>query len=85
MGQGYGHACLTEALNVAFFDLRKEKVIAHIYKNNVRSQNLFVSWGFVPCKEGTELTEYQLTYTEYLDVLEEMHTCSRFEDVREIC
>ena len=63
-GQGYGRACLTEALKVAFFDLRREKVIAHIYKDNIRSRNLFVSRGFVPCKAGEELTEYQLTYSD---------------------
>ena len=38
-----------------------EKVIAHIYKDNIRSRNMFVSRGFVPCKAGGELTEYQLT------------------------
>ena len=65
-GQGYGRACLTEALKVAFFDLRREKVIAHIYKDNIRSRNMFVSRGFVPCKAGGELTEYQLTYSDYL-------------------
>lgn len=51
-GQGYGRASLTEALKVAFFELRRERIIAHIYNENTRSRHLFVSRGFVPCKAG---------------------------------
>lgn len=65
-GQGYGRACLSEALKVAFFDLRKEKVIAHIYKENTRSQHLFSSRSFVPHREGQSLTEYRLSYSDYI-------------------
>lgn len=65
-GRGYGRAALAEALRIAFFDLRRETVIAHIYNDNTRSRQMFVNRGFVPCREGERMTEYRLTLGEYL-------------------
>ena len=65
-GQGYGRASLMEAQKIAFFELRREKMIAHIYNENARSRQMFLNRGFVPCREGDRLREYQLTLREYL-------------------
>ena len=65
-GQGYGRASLMEAQKITFFELRREKLIAHIYNENARSRQMFLNRGFVPCREGDRLREYQLTLREYL-------------------
>ncbi|MGN0746011.1 MAG: GNAT family N-acetyltransferase [Aristaeellaceae bacterium] len=65
-GRGYGRAALAEALRVAFFELRREKIIAHIYHENTRSRQMFMNRGFVPCRTDERLGEYQLTCSEYL-------------------
>lgn len=65
-GQGYGHAGVSEALKIAFFEMRKEKLIAHIHHENRRSRRMFASLGFSPSVEGDETTEYQLTWSEYV-------------------
>ena len=64
--QGYGRSSLAEALKIAFFELRKDRVIAHIHCENSRSQRLFSSRGFVPCAQLGHATRYQLTMTDYL-------------------
>lgn len=65
-GHGYGRASLSEALKVAFFELRRERIIVHICNENMRSRHMFSSRGFTPCREGEKLTRYQLTYDDYL-------------------
>ena len=62
--QGYGRSSLAEALKIAFFELRKDRVIAHIHCENSRSQRLFSSRGFVPCAQLGHATRYQLTMTD---------------------
>ena len=65
-GQGYGSAGLAEALKAAFFELRKELIIAHIHNANDRSRRLFTGYGFAPCAEGREMTRYRLSLDGYL-------------------
>lgn len=65
-GQGYGRASLAEAEKIAFFDLRREKMIARIYNENARSRQMFMGCGFKPGQGSGRMTEYQLTFSEYL-------------------
>lgn len=65
-GRGYGRAALAEALKIAFYELRRDMIIAHIYNDNTRSRQMFINRGFVPCGAGEHLTEYRLTFSEYL-------------------
>ena len=65
-GQGYGRASLAEAEKIAFFDLRREKMIARIYNENARSRQMFIGCGFKPGQGSGRMTEYQLTFSEYL-------------------
>ena len=65
-GQGYGRASLMEAQKIAFFELRREKLIAHIYSENTRSRQMFLNRGFVPSRKGQQLTEYQLSFSQFL-------------------
>ena len=72
-GRGYGRACLSEALIIAFFEMRRDKIIAHVYNENRRSRQMFVNRGFIPEKEGEKMIEYQLTLGEYLHPQDEQH------------
>lgn len=63
-GQGHGRASLAE--KIAFFDLRREKMIARIYNENARSMQMFIGCGFKPGQVRGRMTEYQLTFSEYL-------------------
>lgn len=65
-GQGYGRVALSEALKVAFLEMRRDRVIAQIYHENSRSRHLFVNHGFAPSAEGTHSTKYELTFDAYL-------------------
>ena len=65
-GRGYGRVSLSEALKIAFLEMRKDRVNAHIYHENSRSRHLFESRGFVPCAQGAHSTKYQLTFDAYL-------------------
>ena len=65
-GMGYGRASLSEALRIAFMELRRERVIAHIHHENSRSQHLFLSRGFVPCARGVHMSQYQMGFSDYL-------------------
>ena len=65
-GKGYGRASLMEALKIAFLELRREKMISHIYSENTRSRQMFLNCGFVPTKAGEKLWEYELTLDDYL-------------------
>ena len=65
-GQGYGRASLAEAQKIAFFQLRRDKMIARIYNENARSRQMFVSCGFKPGLGSGTMTEYQLTSVDYL-------------------
>ena len=59
-------AGLTEAMKIAFFELRREKLIAHIYSENTRSRQMFLNRGFVLSRKGQQLTEYQLSFSQFL-------------------
>ena len=65
-GRRYGSVGLSEALKIAFFEMRKQEVVAHIANENSRSQRLFVSRGFAPCARGAHSNQYRLTMDAYL-------------------
>lgn len=65
-GQGYGRASLAEAQKIAFFQLRRKKMIARVYNENARSRQMFLSCGFRTGQGSGSMTEYQLTFSEYL-------------------
>ena len=74
-GRGYGRLALSQAIGVAFFELHRERIIAHIYNENSRSRHLFVSRGFVPLSQGERLTEYQLTYDDFVAQRKRPESC----------
>jgi RimJ/RimL family protein N-acetyltransferase len=64
-GKGIGHNAVVEALKVAFFDMRADRVVAKIKKANKRSQNLFKGIGFKQVKELEREIEYHINMEEF--------------------
>ncbi len=60
-GKGIGHNAVMEALKTAFFEMRTEKVVAKIKKDNKRSQNLAKGIGFREIKKLEKEVEYHIT------------------------
>lgn len=60
-GKGIGHNAVMEALKTAFFEMRTEKVVAKIKKDNKRSQNLVKGIGFREIKKLEKEVEYHIT------------------------
>lgn len=56
-----------------FFEMHRDKIIAHVYNENRRSRQMFVNRGLIPEKEGEKMIEYQLTLGEYLHPQVEQH------------
>lgn len=65
-GKGIGHNAVIEALKVAFFEMRSEKVVAKIKQTNKRSQNLFKGIGFKEVKKLQKEIEYHITKEIFL-------------------
>ena len=64
-GKGIGYKAVFEALKKAFFDMRTEKVVAKIKKNNERSRNLFKGIGFKEVRELEKEVEYHITKEDF--------------------
>lgn len=65
-GKGYGRAAIRKGVRHAFFEWRKEKIVAKIHRSNERSKRVFRKAGFskrrdLPCEE-----EYALTLQDML-------------------
>lgn len=65
-GRGIGRESVRIALKMAFLDMRREAVIVHIHHDNIRSRNLFENSGFTVSAEGSGMTQYRLTFDDYL-------------------
>ncbi|MEA4832007.1 MAG: GNAT family N-acetyltransferase [Oscillospiraceae bacterium] len=65
-GHGYGKSAVGEALKYAFFERRVEKVIANIYKGNLRSMRTVSRCGFRPELSGNKLTRFTVTSDDFI-------------------
>ena len=65
-GRGYGRHALELALAKAFFELRRESVVARIIKENTRSTRTAAHCGMRLVHGGENLHVYQITAEEYL-------------------
>lgn len=66
-GHGYGRHALDLALAKAFFELRRETVIARIKKENVRSIRTALRCGMRLVRKTGRLQTYQITAREYME------------------
>lgn len=64
-GKGIGYRAVFEALKKAFFDMRSEKVVAKIKKDNERSRKLFKKIGFKEVRELEKEVEYHISKEDF--------------------
>ena len=69
-GRGLGSAVLREALKQAFFEMRTQRVIAVIHRDNHRSLRLFARAGFALAQDNGLWTRHTLTLSAYLQYLQ---------------
>lgn len=70
-GRRLGAGALREALKIAFFEMRAERLEARIHPDNARSLKLFQRFGFVPDGPPTGLQRLTLHAARYLRLLRE--------------
>lgn len=65
-GKRLGTSAIKESIKIAFFDLRAQRVIAKIHKENRRSIRAFVNNSFKLAKESDAFKTYSITMDQYL-------------------
>ncbi len=70
-GKKLGKSTIRESLKIAFFDLRAQKVIAKIHKENKRSILAFLRAGFSLHTETPMLKTFTLNMDRYLKLIQE--------------
>ena len=70
-GRKLGTSAIREGMKLAFFDMRAEKLIAKIHRDNVRSLNAFLRCGFLLESETRAMTSLVMNSARYLRLLRE--------------
>lgn len=70
-GKGFGTSAIREALKIAFFENRSEKVIAKIHKDNLRSMRAFVRVGFEKEQTVGNTHVFTLSMNRYIKSIRE--------------
>lgn len=70
-GRRLGGSAISEAMKLAFFDMRAEKLIAKIHAENTRSLKAFLRCGFLLDREMPPLQSFSVTAERYLMLLRE--------------
>ncbi len=68
-GRRLGAGLLREAMKLAFFEMRAEKLVARIQPDNARSLKLFQRCGFLLERETPALLSFAMTAPRYLRLL----------------
>ncbi|MDF1614136.1 GNAT family N-acetyltransferase [Desulfurivibrio dismutans] len=64
--QGYGRQAIRQAARHAFFEWRKEQVVATIHRENRRSKKVFEKAGFAAAEKLATETRYTMPLEHYL-------------------
>ncbi|PLX50153.1 MAG: N-acetyltransferase [Desulfobulbaceae bacterium] len=65
-GNGYGYQAIRKGVRYAFFEWRKEKVVATIHHDNRRSRKVFRQVGFAEAEELSSETRFTLPVERFL-------------------
>lgn len=65
-GRRFGTNTIRESMKIAFFEMRTEKIVAKIHKDNKRSIKAFINAGFVMEKESDNMKHFGITMDQYL-------------------
>lgn len=70
-GRQLGASAIREAMKIAFFEMRADRLVAKIHADNVRSRRLFERCGFLPDRPAPALPAFVMTAERYLRRLRE--------------
>ncbi len=70
-GRQLGASAIREAMKIAFFEMRAEKLVAKIHPDNVRSLRLFQRCGFVLAGQTPTLQSFDVRFERYRQLLRE--------------
>ena len=70
-GRQLGTGAIREAMKLAFFDMRAERLIAKVHPDNARSLKVFQRCGFVLESQTPALRSFAMTSARYLRLLRE--------------
>lgn len=65
-GKRLGTNTIRETMKIAFFEMRTEKIVAKIHKDNTRSIKAFLNAGFIMEKELGNMKHFGITMEQYL-------------------
>lgn len=65
-GKGYGYQAIRKGIRHAFFEWRKEKVVATIHRNNHRSRKVFRQIGFTKSEELATESRFTLPVERFV-------------------
>jgi len=68
-GKGLGSSTIREAMKIAFFENRAEKVIAKIHKDNIRSVRAFLGAGFLKEQTAGNTHVFTLSMDRYIRLI----------------
>lgn len=66
--QRLGTSAIIQSLKMVFFEFRAQKIVAKIYKQNIRSIQAFLHAGFQLETETSELKTFAMTLEHYLQI-----------------
>jgi regulator of nucleoside diphosphate kinase len=64
-GRRLGASAIFEAMKIAFFEMRADKLVAKIHPDNARSLQLFQRCGFLPVQQSPALQSFAMTAERY--------------------
>ncbi|MDO9437646.1 bifunctional GNAT family N-acetyltransferase/nucleoside diphosphate kinase regulator [Hydrogenophaga sp.] len=70
-GRKLGSSAIREAMKLAFFDIRADKLIAKIHADNTRSMKAFQNCGFLIESQTPSMKSFAITSERYLRLLRE--------------
>lgn len=70
-GRQLGASAIREAMKLAFFEMRAEKLIAKVHPDNARSLKVFQRCGFLLESQSSALKSFAMTSERYLRLLRE--------------
>ncbi|WP_428418426.1 GNAT family N-acetyltransferase [Methylibium sp.] len=70
-GRQLGASAIREAMKVAFFEMRAERLIAKVHPDNARSLKVFQRSGFLLESQAPALLSFSMTLERYLRLLRE--------------
>lgn len=68
-GRRLGTQAIRESMKIAFFEMRSQKVIARIRRENTRSIHAFVRAGFLLDRQAGSINTYSITMDAYLTLM----------------